>query len=88
MELLKVHLEVMKFSFSLGETRDDHKQVESGEAENSTEQLEASLKALTADHQGRFTEIWNLWINDAENVLLKLTYNSWVENKGGLEMWS
>ena len=57
MELLKVHLEVMKFSFSLAETRDDHKQVESGEAENSTEQLEASLKELTADHQGRFTEI-------------------------------
>ena len=30
MELLKVILEVMKFLFALAETRDDHKQVESG----------------------------------------------------------
>ena len=77
----------MKF-FSSDQIGGDHKQVESGETGNTSEQPEALLKTLTADHQGGFTEIWDLWINDSENVLLKLIDNSWVENKGGWEMWS
>ena len=34
---------------------DDHKQVESGETGNTSEQSETLLKASTADHQGSFT---------------------------------
>ena len=39
--------------FSSAEIRDDHKQVESGETGNTSEQPETVLKTLAADHQGR-----------------------------------
>ena len=57
MELLKVVLEVMKFLFALAETRDDHKQVISGETGNTSEQWDTFLKVATVEHHGRFTEI-------------------------------
>ena len=47
MKLLKVVLEVMKFLFALAETRDDHKQVKSGETGNTSEQLDTFLKVST-----------------------------------------
>ena len=43
--------------FSTAEIGDDHKQVESCETENTSEQSEMLLKMLTAEHHGRFTAI-------------------------------
>ena len=37
--------------------RDTHKQVESGDLGNTSEQSEPFLKASIADHQGRLTEV-------------------------------
>ena len=45
----------MKFLFSSGETRDDHKQAESFETRNTSEQPETFLKTSIADCQGSFT---------------------------------
>ena len=47
-------------SFFTVETGNDHKHVESGETGNTCKQSETFLKALTADHEGRLTEILNL----------------------------
>ena len=38
--------------------------MESSEKGNTSEPPDSFLKALTVDHQGRLTEIRNLWIND------------------------
>ena len=43
---------------------DDHKRVKSSETGNTSEPPDSFLKPLTADHQGRLSEISNLWIND------------------------
>ena len=40
-----------------------HKQVESCEIGNTSEQSETVLKMLAAEHQGRFTAILIIWIN-------------------------
>ena len=45
----------MKFLFSPGKTRDDHKQVENFETGNTSEQPETFVKASIADCQGSFT---------------------------------
>ena len=44
--------------FSTAGIRGDHKQVESGETENTREQLETVLKTSSGKRQGRCTEIW------------------------------
>ena len=49
-------IQVMEIFFAVG-SRDDHKQVESSEKGNSSELPDSFLKASTADHQGRLTEI-------------------------------
>ena len=46
-----------EFFFSTAETGDEHKQVESCETENTSEQSETLLKTLAVQHQGRFTTI-------------------------------
>ena len=56
MQLLRVDLRVMNF-FSTAETGDDHKQVESCETGNTSEQSKILLKTLAAQYQGRFTAI-------------------------------
>ena len=43
--------------FSTAQTGDEHKQVESCETENTSEQSETLLKTLAVQHQGRFTTI-------------------------------
>ena len=45
------------FFFCLVEIRDDRKQVESSETGNTSEPPDSFLKTLTADYQGRLTEI-------------------------------
>ena len=42
--------------FSLAEIREGHKQVESDETGNRSEQTENVLKTLTVDYQGRFAK--------------------------------
>ena len=45
------------FLFSAAETGDNHKQVESRETGNTSEQPGFFFEELTADHQGRLTKI-------------------------------
>ena len=47
----------MMIFFSTAEIGDEHKQVESCETENNSEQSETFLKTLAAQHQGRFTGV-------------------------------
>ena len=49
-------MEFFVFVFVVG-IRDDLKQVESSATENTSEPPDSFLKTLTADHQGRLTEI-------------------------------
>ena len=51
-----MYIAVMKF-FSTAEIGDEHKQVESCETGNTSEQSQTFLKTLAAQHQGRFTAI-------------------------------
>ena len=50
-------LQVMDIFFLVVGIRDDLKQVESNATGNTSEPPDSFLKALTADHQGRFSEI-------------------------------
>ena len=50
-------LQVMDIFFLVVGIRDDLKQVESSATGNTSEPPDSLLKALTADHQGRFSEI-------------------------------
>ena len=72
---LESQLRGTEFVFTSAEIKDDHKQVESGEKGNTSEQPEADLKTLTAERQGRLLYNQNTKQNKMDLTKLEKLYN-------------